>query len=258
MAPPFNSLSVASNLERHKLASGDPWLLLLDLVYPGDGLPAQPPAPGAPPIVQTHVRFVRDINPITFDAGDGLGPQEYMPFNFSMGDLNVSSNGSVPDCELKASNILRALQSVLEQTAGVVGANAYLYAVNTANPAGEADLALAFTVKSTNSDAKEVTFKLGASSPIRRNFPINQYRPNFCAHDYNSPVLQAATAAAIAAGTPLLDPPGVQCGYIGPLTTCTKTVDGPNGCQAHFPNQVLRILAFPGIGTNGAASAGVI
>ena len=261
--PPFSSLSVASSFDRHKLTNGAAWLQLLDIVYPGDGLPAQPPDPAAPPVVQQHLRFVRDLNPFTFDAGDGNGPNEYMPFSFAMGDQVTSSNASVPSCELKASNTMRALQGLLEQVGGVVGANLFLYEVSTTNPAGEPDLYRAYTVQGTTCDAKEVTFKLGASSPVRRNFPIHQYFQNYCCNDYNSPVLQAATAAAIAAGTPLLDPPGIQCGYLGPMTTCSKTIDGPNGCQAHFPplaglGQVLRILTFPGIGTNGGAAAGVI
>jgi phage-related protein len=243
--PPINLLSVASNIERHKIASGEPWLLLMDLAWP----------PTAAPSAQTHVRFVRDLNPFTFDAGDGNGPQEYTPFNFQMGDLTVSSNGSVPDVEVTASNVMRALQATIEQYAGIVGAQLYLYAVNTANPLGEPDLTLAFTVKQTTSDAKLVHFKLGASSPLRRLFPINMYRPNWCIWQYNSPALQAATAAAIAAGKPLVDPPGVQCGYVGTMTTCSHTIDGATGCQAH--NNLLRFGGFPGIDTNGAAVAGV-
>lgn len=250
--PTFALLSLAANIERHKLASGEPWLLLMDLVYPGSGAPVIPGVTAA----QQHLRLVRDLNPREFDAGDGLGPQTYTPFNFTMGDLKVSTDGSVPDAEVQASNILRALQSVIEQYAGVVGADLYLYAVNTANPTGEPDLALALTVKQTTSDNKLVHLKSGASSPLRRLFPIHMYRPNFCRHQYNAPVLQAMQAAAIAAGLPLIDPPGIQCGYLGPLTTCTHTVDGVNGCQAH--NNVLRFGGFPGIDTNGAAVAGVV
>lgn len=256
--PSFSSLSVASNIERHRIASDKPWLYLLDLEYPGDGLPSSPPAPNAPPVVQTHIRFVRDYNPFTFDAGDGLGPQEYSPFNFAVGDLTQASNGAVPDMELHCSNVLRALQGVIEQVGGLVGANLTIFGINLANPAGEPDLTLAFTIKSSSCDAKLVTFKLGASSPLRRLFPVHMYRPNFCNHDYNSPALQAAYDAAIAAGNPPLDPPGLQCGYRGPLTTCSKTIDGPNGCQAHFPDAVLRILTFPGIDSNGSAAAGVV
>jgi hypothetical protein len=203
--PPFNLLSVVSNTERHKLASGEPWLLLMDLAWP----------PNVPASQQSHFRAVRDLNPCTFDANDGNGPQTYQPFNFMMGDLSVGSDGKVPDCEVQASNVMRALQGTIEQYAGVVGASLDLYAVNTSNPSGEPDLTLSFSVKQTVSDAKLVHFKLGASSPLRRLFPISMYRPNYCIWQFNSSTLQAATAAAIAAGTPLVDPPGAQCGYSG-------------------------------------------
>ncbi len=225
--PVFSLLSVASNLERHKLASGEPWLLLMDLQWPGDVDPLA---------VQQHVRLVRNLDPVTFDAGDGNGPQVYTPFSFEMGDLTVGNNGSVPECEVKASNVMRVLQTIIEQFAGVVGANLYLYAVNTANPSGEAELAIAFTVKQTICDTKLVTFKLGASSPLRRLFPVHMYRPNFCAWRYKS----------------------AQCSYTGTMPTCSHTIDGATGCQAHFPNKgFLPALLFPGIDTNGAAIAGV-
>ncbi|HSU19901.1 MAG TPA: hypothetical protein VLI45_09190 [Acidobacteriaceae bacterium] len=224
--PAFTLLSLASNLERHKLASGEPWLLLLNLRYPGS---ADPNA------AQQYVRLVRNPDPIVFDAGDGQGPQTYAPFNFEMGEFNLSTTGVVPEMDLKASNVMRALQATIEQYAGVVGADLNLYVVNQANLAGEPELAVAFTVKQSVCDAKLVTFKLGASSPLRRLFPLFMYRPNFCAWQYKGP----------------------QCGYVGPMTSCSKTIEGATGCQAHFPTSPLRGLFFPGIDTNGAAIASV-
>jgi lambda family phage minor tail protein L len=241
--PPIALLSIVANIERHKVASGEPWILLLDLEWPGD-------ASSDPDVTQQHLRLARNIDPITFDANDGLGAQVYQPFNFSMGDFAASTNGSVPELEVQASNVMRVIQGIIEQYAGVVGANVYLYVVNSANPAGEPDLTLQFTVKQTICDAKLVHFKLGSSSPLRRLFPIHMYRPNFCIWQYNSPALQAAGA------TVNNDMPGSQCGYIGALTTCSHTYDGATGCQAHG-NQ-MRFGGFPGIDTNGINVATVI
>jgi phage-related protein len=239
--PPFSLLSVAANVERHKLASGDPFLMLLLIQYPGS---ADPTA------TQQYVRLVRDLNPLNFDAGDGLGPQEYTPFNFELGEIGISTNSSVPTLDLKASNVMRALQTVIEQYSGLVGANATLMVVSTANPAGEPDLAMNFTVTQAICDPKKVTLKLGASSPMRRLFPLYMYRPNYCMWSYNSPALQAQAAA-----DPSFRNPGKQCGYSGSMTSCTKTIDGSAGCQAH--NNVLRFGGHPGVGSNGASSAGV-
>ncbi len=220
--PPISLLSVVSNIERHKLDSGEPFLLLMDLCWPGTN-----------PLTDPHVRFVRDLNPIEFDAADGNGVQEYTPFNFKMGDLKVSSDGSVPECEVQASNVMLVLQQTIEQYAGVVGASLDLYVVNTSNPAGEPELALSFQVKQSTSDAELVHFKLGASSPLRRLFPLFYYRPNFCMWKYKS----------------------AQCGYTGTMPTCSHTIDGSTGCIAH--NNLVRIGTFPGIDSNGAAIASV-
>jgi hypothetical protein len=241
--PSFSLLSVAANRERHKIASDEPWLQFLCLQYPGA---ADPNA------TQQYIRLVRNLDPVTFDCGDGLGPQEYTPFNFNLGDLAVSTTGQVPELQLAVSNVMRILQSTIEAYGGVVGGNLGIYLANQATPAGEPDLSMNFVVKQTTCDAKLVTFKLGATSPLRRLFPLYMYRPNYCGWTYNSPALQAKAAA-----DPAWRNPGKQCGYVGTLASCSKTIDGATGCQAHFPNAPLRGLFFPGIGTNGAAVASV-
>jgi lambda family phage minor tail protein L len=218
-------ISVLANVQRHAIASGEPWLLLLNLVWPGT------PTIG---VTQQNVRFVRNVDAYTFDCGDGNGPQVYQPLAFEMGEFNMSSNGSVPTVEVQASNVMRVLQAIIEQYAGVVGANLYLYAVNTANPAGEPDLTLQFTVTQSICDAKLVHLKCGASSPMRRLFPIYTYWPNTCIWQYKGP----------------------QCGYSGSISTCSKTLDGPTGCEAH--SNSVRFGGFPGIDTNGITAASVV
>jgi hypothetical protein len=226
--PPFSLISVMANTQRHALSSADPWLLLMDIEWPGT------PVPG---VTQQHMRFVRNVDPLTFDANDGFGPQVYQPFSFEMGEMKLGSDGSVPEVEITASNTMRILQTVIEEYAGVVGANLYLYAVNTANPAGEPDLTLQFTVKQTVCTAKTVVIKCGAASPMRRLFPTYKYWPNSCIWQYKS---------------------GVGCSYSGSMASCSKTIDGATGCIAHFPGQVLPFGGFPGIDTNGISAAGVV
>jgi phage-related protein len=223
--PPFSLLSVAANIERHRLSSGEPFLLLLMIQFPGS---ADPTA------TQQYLRLVRNTDPVTFDAGDGQGAQVYTPFNFELGEIKMSANSSVPTLDLKASNVMRALQSTIEQYSGLVGAIASLMVVNTANPAGEAELAMNFTVTQAICDPQQVTLKLGASSPMRRLFPLFMYRPNYCMWQYKGP----------------------QCAYSGSMATCTHTIDGAAGCQAH--NNVLRFGGFPGIDSSGASAAGVV
>lgn len=206
-------LSLASAADKGKLASGDAWLLLLDVIWQGQ-----------------HIRLARNVDAVTFDAGDGAGPQSYQPFNFDL-IVEKTSGGQLPTIQIKASNILGILQGAIEQYAGAVGATANVYFVNTAQPAGEPDLALSTTIMRTEVTAESVTFTLGAPGPQRQLFPRFLYRANFCMWAYKQK----------------------QCGYVGPLPTCSLTFDGPNGCEAHA-NQ-SRFGAFLGIGTNGAAIA---
>jgi phage-related protein len=208
-------LSLAAQRDKSKLASGDAWILLLDIIWSGE-----------------HFRLARNVDPITFDAGDGNGPQVYQPFNF---DLSIEEPGGsqLPTMILKASNVMRILQGIIEQYAGVVGATANIYVYNTAHPAGEPDLALTTTVMKTVCAADVVTLSLSAPSPMRQLFPRFLYRANFCmwVSKYKGP----------------------QCQYSGSMANCDGTYNGPQGCIAH--NNATRFGAFPGIGTNGIVLA---
>ena len=207
-------LSLAAQQDKSKLASGDAWILLLDLIYNGQ-----------------HIRLARNVDAIMFDAGDGNGLQEYMPFSFEL-TVEESSTGQLPTIIVRASNVMRILQSYLEQYGGLAGAVANLYVYNTANPSGEPDLAVTSTVMKT--DCKEfVTLNCSAPSPMRSLFPKFLYRASFCmwVSKYK----------------------GKQCGYVGALNNCDGTYSGPNGCVAH--SNATRFGAFPGIGTNGIALA---
>jgi phage-related protein len=189
-APSINLLSVLANLQRHQLSSGDPFLLLADLQYPGALNPTA---------TQYHLRLARNTDDVTFDANDGNGPQVYTAFNFSVGEYQQGSDGRVQTMELQASNVMRVLQPLIEQYRGLTGANLTLYAVNPVNALGEPDLTLSFQVVQVSCDSKLVHFKLGAPSPLRRLFPIFMYRPNDCIWQYRS----------------------AQCGYVGKTATAT-------------------------------------
>jgi len=61
------ALSLAAAQDKHKLSSTACWLLLIDLCWQGQ-----------------HVRVVRNTDAVTFDAGDGSGPQVYQPLAFEL------------------------------------------------------------------------------------------------------------------------------------------------------------------------------
>ena len=224
--PALNILSLAAQRDKGKLASGDAWLMLLDVIWTGQ-----------------HVRLARNTDAVQFDAGDGNGLQTYAPFNF---DLSVERNpgNQLPSITLKASNVLGLLEGYIEEFAGAVGATANLYFVNTAYPAGESTIAISTTILATTPTDQNVTFTLGSPKPQRQLFPRYLYRADFCiwVTTYNTPAFQAAGLGQ-----------GKWCGYTGTLSNCDGTYNGPNGCVVH--DNATRFGAFPGIGTNGASIA---
>ncbi len=212
---PMAVLSLAAQQDKSKLASGDAWILLLDLVYNG-----------------THVRLARNVDTVNFDAGDGNGVQPYEPFNFDL-TTEQTSSAQLPTILIRASNVMRILQGYIEQYGGLAGAAANIYVYNTANPSGEPDLAIASTVMKTSCTAEVVTLSCSAPSPMRTLFPRFLYRASFCMWVSNYK--------------------GKQCGYTGSLPNCDGTFSGANGCTVH--SNTVRFGAFPGIGTNGISLA---
>ncbi|MGA7887605.1 MAG: hypothetical protein WCA44_17865 [Acidobacteriaceae bacterium] len=286
---PLAVLSLAAQRDKSKLASGDAWILLLDLIWNGE-----------------HTRLARNVDAIQFDAGDGNGIQTYQPFNFEL-QVQQPGGSQLPAITLRASNTLRILQGIIEQNAGLAGATANIYVYNTAHPAGEPDVALTTTVMQTTATAEVVSMKLSAVSPMRQLFPKFVYRGTFCMWvsqykgaqcGYASQPITAASNAAAA----VLTIEGIGAGAVGStltatlsgftgawaaangpqtltitgddtasipvnstsfgdvagepvasLANCDGTYSGPAGCGAH-DNQT-RFGAFPGIGTNGIVIA---
>jgi phage-related protein len=215
LPPALNVLSLAAQQDKGKLASGDAWLFLVDVIWSGQ-----------------HVRLARNVDDVQFDAGDGLGIQTYQKFNFDL-SVQQNGNGQLPAITLKCSNVLGILQGFIEEYAGAVGAIANLYFVNTAHAAGEANIALSSIILHTTCTYSSVDFDLGAPKPQQQLFPRFLYRADFC--------MWVSTYK------------GIWCGYTGPLPNCDGTYNGPDGCVAHANQQ--RFGAFPGIGTNGASIA---
>lgn len=207
-------LSRVAAMDKHKIASTTPWLLLVDFQWGSE-----------------HVRVVRNPSAVVYDAGDGLGPQTYQPFNFELTGVDTKGDGSLPSITLKASNVNRLLEGALTQYQGAAGATAILYVLNTDNPTGEAELAMQTTIIKTTTSPAWVTFTLSAASPLRMLFPKYLYYQGTCMWPYKS----------------------VQCAYAGTITTCDLTYSGANGCMVHGNQQ--RFGGFPGIGTNGASIA---
>lgn len=229
----MHQLSMAAILEKNKLSSDKPWYLLLDIVLNPDD-------------PSTAVSLARNTDPVLYNG------KTYDAYNFDLDVVEEKGNAELPQVQLRASNVGRLLEGSLTKYNGGVGASVTLSVVNEANMAGEPDLTLEFTILSTSTDEEWVTFDLGADSPMRMPFPKNYYYATNCHHVYNSPAVQAGTRGRFCkfAGTDQTSMDLVNF-PTATFTTCDKTWNGPNGCQAHknqpnfggFPNLDQQAIA---------------
>lgn len=210
MSQPF-SISVASSIEKSRLASDVPWLALAKLTWPDASV----------------LRLVRNVDDVQFDCGDGAGVQTYTAFSWEFSELQENSDGSIPNWSVKVSNVNRAVEALLEQFGGGVSGSVTIYVINGKKLNREPELELDFDITGCSSDAQWVTFTLGAQSPFRIQFGRHPYSADSCVWRYKGP----------------------QCGYTGDLPTCSFRLGGANGCREHS-NQV-RFGAFPGVDSNG-------
>lgn len=210
------NLSLAATLEKHKLDSTNPWYVLLDLSMNGSVI----------------LRLARSTDDVVFQGNT------YSAFAFEIDTITDKSSGQLQQISLRAANANRLLEGYLTQYNGGVGGTVTIYVVSATNLAGEPDLMVTFQVEDASSDEEWATFTLGADNPMRQPMPKFIYMSNHCRHVYNSPTLQAAN-----------HPDGLGCGYLGPMASCSLTLDGPNGCRAH--DNTARFGGFPGIDTQG-------
>jgi phage-related protein len=271
------NISVAASLEKHKLASGEPWVALVDITWPDD----------------SHLRLCQNVDDVTFDANDGLGSQTYTAFNFEFEALEEKSDGSIPKWAVRCSNVNRAVEALLEEFSGGVGGSIAIYVINTSKLQQEPETALFFDILSSSSNAQQVTFQLGAPSPFRILHPRHVYTSNRCMWVYKGPQCAYGTPVTIAGTTTsgsdaftVTDATGIHVGdtvtgtgisggttvatltgtsgtlsanatatgspdltFIGGLPSCSLRIDGTNGCRAHSNQK--RFGAFPGIDSNG-------
>lgn len=219
-------LSLISTVEKYRLASTNPWYVLLKMDPNG----AAPVGSSLTPIYIAH-----NSDDVTWNG------QLYQAFPFEMDAIEDKANGQLPTVSLRVSNVNRLLEALVNEYAGLVGAIVTVWVVQAIDPDNPVFMQT-FWVTGAQADAEWITFSLGADNPMLQPMPKFLYMANVCRHRYNSPGVQAAN-----------DPMGICCGYEGSLPSCDKTLEGPNGCREH--SNVIRFGGFPGIETNGFLSA---
>lgn len=187
------NLSVASVIEKNRVASNVAWLPLLeiDVVDPATNL-----------FVET-LYFARNPEDITFQS------HTYTKGAF---DFNLTMAASQqPTVSVTAHDLTRAIQARMQQYGGGIGFTVRILVVNTANLAQPAEVQETFTVVGSSAKGYDVTFQLGAENPLTLRCPRRRQFRDQCQWRYKGP----------------------ECGYVGNLPTCDFTLLGINGCAAH-------------------------
>lgn len=149
-------------LEKNKLNSTIPWLILLEVTIPS--------TPAA------TLYLVRNTENITYNGN------EYQNFPFELDVSKQVSKGDIPTIEVRVSNVTRTIQAYLEDYDGLVDESVTIRVV--AKPAGESDYLEAeswtYDILGTHSDAQYVYFTLGAPNPLSKRFPLYRYTAFSC------------------------------------------------------------------------------
>ncbi len=176
----MKNLPIALILEKNKLATPNPWLILLDITLPDS----------------TVLYLVKNTEDIVFQA------RTYTAFPFELDPVSESSKGEIPALQLRMSNVTRVLEGYLEELDGAIGTTVLIRIINAAHLSEDfSELEMAYDVTATNSDAQWITFSLGAPNPLRRPFPRKRYMPESCNWEFKSAECAYAGAATSCART---------------------------------------------------------
>lgn len=160
-----HSLSVVNVIEKNKLASGSPFLLLLDIeVWDENG-----------GFVET-LYVVNNTEEIAYQG------HTYVPTQFEIG--LKQSVGEQVVVQLTFQDMTRGLQTYMQQYGGGVGFKVTLTVVNASNLTQPPEMQEFFQVVAANAANYVVTFSLGAENNLTKIFPRRLQNRDFCGWKY--------------------------------------------------------------------------
>lgn len=186
-------LSVATIIEKNKIASKEPFLVFLE-VDVIDPITKQ--------LIETF-RLVRNTEDVTYQDV----PYAAMAFEVEL----KQEAGGQSTVQLTIADYTRAVQERMQSYGGGIGSGVRIMVVNAGNLQQPPEIKEYFTVVGASSQNYVVTWTLGAQSILAVTFPRRRELRNRCAWRYKS----------------------AECGYTGDKTTCDLSLQGENGCAAH-------------------------
>lgn len=202
-------LSLATAIEKNKVASDIPFLVLLDIsvINPANG-----------GLVET-LRLVNNTEDVTWNGNVYTA----CPFDIELKE----ENGSVPEVTLSVKDYTKTVMQRMEDYGGGIGFGVVVSVVRgdkNTMATDKPEIQQFFQVTVASAQEYTAQFTLGAENPLFKLFPRRLQAKNFCAWRYKDPT---------------------TCTYAGALPSCDLTLNGTNGCKAH--GNELNFGGFPGI-----------
>lgn len=165
----------------------------------------------------TILRFAQNPEAVVFRG------ETYSPFAMKIEDIAQDLKGSLHEVSVSVSNVTREVSAYIEFH-DLLGARVTLLCVNSAHVANDAAVVFEEHYEITEIKIKGsqfATFMLGHDRISQHQFPSGRFFRDNCRWIYKS----------------------AECGYAGGLATCSKNLNGANGCRAHA--NVPRFGGFP-------------
>jgi len=211
------ALTAALVTEKNKLHSTTPFIWLFELVV-SDTVMARITS------YQTNVTFNGNL---------------FYAFPCTIGPIESNSESRVDSLQLIVANISREIQGILDGTDGsgdgLTRKRVFARLVHSAHLADPASgLLFDYRIITATATWETVTFTLGSYDLWGKESPKRRFVRAHCGWTYKSN----------------------DCGYVGDLATCDKTLSGPMGCKIHGDDEVAHSLPrlhpkragmFPGI-----------
>lgn len=195
---------------KEKLAGEYPWIWLYEIEIPTD-----------PP---TRVRLARNTCDVEFGTNSDGVALTYTRFPVGHQRVKRDAQGGQTTTSLTVANVTREIQALLEAHDGLIGQPVRIMLINDhLKLTGKPTLRDDFEIVSVSTDERGVTAQLGQQNLYEASFPSTRYLRSACRHAYKGPL----------------------CKYVGAEATCSKTLDGANGCADH--DNELNFGGFPGI-----------
>lgn len=228
---PLHSIPINVLQSKNSLATTERFVWLYEITVPSD-----------PP---TIYRITSNPGAVTFGQTEDGDALTYSPFPVTHGTIDLDSSGDLPQTTITASNVSRELIATLENYNGLLGQPVRIILAHSLS-LGTAGVAVAeedFRVIGAQATDASVALTLGSVDLFAAPVPKTRMTRFHCRFVYRSG----------------------ECGYALPtenancLLTCDKTLDGPNGCNAHgasytsagfTPIHPDRFGGFPGIPVN--------